>query len=88
MKMIVKKKKATGAIGYVVMFTLALMMVVLTLYLAQVARLMTHQHHVDDSLADSVLASLVADDIYYFEYISACTIEFGDLHRLKWGISQ
>ena len=28
MKMIVKKKKATGAIGYVVMFTLALMMVV------------------------------------------------------------
>lgn len=44
-----------------------LMMVVLTLYLAQVARLMTHQHHVDDSLADSVLASLVADDIYYFE---------------------
>ncbi|MGN1174813.1 MAG: hypothetical protein ACI4S1_05070 [Roseburia sp.] len=67
MKMIVKKKKATGAIGYVVMFTLALMMVVLTLYLAQVARFMTHQHHVDDSLADSVLASLVADDIYYFE---------------------
>mgnify|MGYP006894071871 FL=1 len=50
-----------------VMFTLALMMVVLTLYLAQVARLMTHQHHVDDFLADSVLASLVADDIYYFE---------------------
>ena len=67
MKMIVKKKKTTGAIGYVVMFTLALMMVVLTLYLAQVARLMTHQHHVDDSLADSVLASLIADDIYYFE---------------------
>ncbi len=28
---------------------------------------MTHQHHVDDSLADSVLASLVADDVYYFE---------------------
>lgn len=33
----------------------------------EVARLMTHQHHVDDSLAESVLASLVADDIYYFE---------------------
>ena len=28
---------------------------------------MTHQQHVDDALADSVLASLVADDIYYFE---------------------
>lgn len=28
---------------------------------------MTHQHHVDDALADSVLASLVADDVYYFE---------------------
>ena len=67
MKFILKKKKATGTIGYVVMFTLALMMVVLTLYLTQVARLMPHQHHADDSLADSVLASLVADDICYFE---------------------
>jgi hypothetical protein len=28
---------------------------------------MTQQHHIDDSLADSVLASLVADDTYYFE---------------------
>lgn len=67
MEVILKKKKATGAIGYVVMFTVALLLVLLTLYLAQVAKLMTHQHHIDDSLADSVLASLVADDIYYFE---------------------
>lgn len=65
--MIFKKKAATGSMGYVVMFTMALLMIVLTLYMAQVARLMTHQHHVDDFLADSVLASLVADDIYYFE---------------------
>ncbi|MGF0065687.1 hypothetical protein ACQRCQ_10575 [Lachnospiraceae bacterium SGI.085] len=65
--MVLKKKAATGSMGYVVMFTMALLMVVLTLYMAQVARIMTHQHHVDDSLADSVLASLVADDIYYFE---------------------
>ena len=57
--MVLKKKAATGSMGYVVMFTMALLMVVLTLYMAQVARLMTHQHHVDDSLADSVLASLV-----------------------------
>ncbi len=65
--MILRKKKATGAFGYVVMFTMSLIMIVLTLYMAQAARLMTHQHHVDDSLADAVLGSLVADDIYYFE---------------------
>ena len=62
-----EKRKASGVIGYVFLFLVVLILVVLTLYLAQVAKLMTHQHHVDDSLADSVLASLVADDIYYFE---------------------
>ncbi|SHJ71957.1 hypothetical protein [Hespellia stercorisuis] len=67
MNEMMKKKEAGSAIGYVVMFTVALLMVVLTLYLAQVAKLMTHQHHIDDSLADAVLASLVADDVYYFE---------------------
>lgn len=67
MKAILKRKEASGAIGYVVMFTVALLLVVLTLYLAQVAKLMTHQHHIDDSLADSVLASLVADDVYFFQ---------------------
>lgn len=67
MEIVLKKKEAGSAIGYVVLFTVALLMVVLTLYLAQVAKLMTHQHHIDDSLADSVLASLVADDVYYFE---------------------
>lgn len=61
------KKEGSSAIGYVMMFTIALILIALTLYMTQVARLMTHQHHVDDSLADSVLASLVADDIYYFE---------------------
>ena len=67
MKLALRKKEAGSAIGYVVMFTIALLMVVLTLYLAQVAKLMTHQHHIDDALADSALASLVADDVYYFE---------------------
>lgn len=67
MEFLLKKKKATGALGYVVMFTVVLLLVILTLYLAQVAKLMTHQHQIDDSLADSVLASLVADDVYYFE---------------------
>lgn len=62
-----EKRKASGAIGYVFLFLVVLILVILTLYLVQVAKLMTHQHHVDDSLADSVLASLVADDIYYFE---------------------
>lgn len=61
------KKKASGSVGYLMLFCIALIMAVLTIYMAQVSRLMTHQHHVDDSLADSVLASLVADDIYYFE---------------------
>lgn len=65
--MIAVKKKATGSVGYVVMFATVLILATVTIYLAQVARLMTHQHHIDDSLADAVLASLVADDIYYFE---------------------
>lgn len=62
-----KKEDGTGAVGYVFLFLIMLVMVIATLYLAQVAKLMTHQHHVDDSLTDAVLASLVADDIYYFE---------------------
>lgn len=62
-----KKKEASGAMGYVMMFIFAILLVTISLYLAQMARLMTHQHHIDDSLADSVLASLVADDVYYFE---------------------
>ncbi|MDD3185331.1 MAG: hypothetical protein PHT76_08550 [Anaerostipes sp.] len=62
-----KKQKASGAIGYVFLFLIVLILVILTLYLGQVAKLMTHQHHVDDSLTDAVLASLVADDVYYFE---------------------
>lgn len=62
-----KKRKASGAIGYVFLFLIVLILVILTLYLGQVAKLMTHQHHVDDSLTDAVLASLVADDVYYFE---------------------
>ena len=66
-KWIRKKKEATGAMGYLFMFMTVLVLVIITLYMAQVSKLMTHQHHVDDSLADSVLASLVADDVYYFE---------------------
>lgn len=66
-KWISKKKQATGAMGYLFMFMTVLVLVIITLYMAQVSKLMTHQHHVDDSLADAVLASLVADDVYYFE---------------------
>ena len=62
-----KKKKASGAFGYLFMFMTVMIVVIITLYMAQVSKLMTHQHHVDDSLADAVLASLVADDVYYFE---------------------
>lgn len=65
--MIKRKKEASGAIGYVMLFMVVLLIIIITMYLIQVSKLMTHQHHVDDSLTDSVLASLVADDIYYFE---------------------
>ena len=62
-----KKKDATGAIGYVMLFTMAIIMVIITLFMLASSKLMTIQHDVDDALADSVLAALVADDIYYFE---------------------
>ena len=62
-----KKKEATGAVSYVMLFTMALLMVIITFYLLSVANLMSIQHDVDDALADAVLASLVADDVYYFE---------------------
>ena len=65
--MALQKKKASGAFGYLFMFMTVMIVVIITLYMAQVSKLMTHQHHVDDSLADAVLASLVADDVYYFE---------------------
>lgn len=62
-----KKQRASGAFGYLFLFLIVLILVIITIYLGQVAKLMTHQHHVDDYLADAVLASLVADDVYYFE---------------------
>ena len=62
-----EKKEATGAVGYVMLFTIAIIMVIITFFMLASAKLMTIQHDVDDALADSVLASLVADDIYYFE---------------------
>ena len=65
-KLIKRKKQATGAFGYLFMFMTVLIVAIITLYMAQVSKLMTHQHHVDDSLADAVLASLVADEEYYF----------------------
>ena len=67
MKVISKKKKATGAIGYCMLFGVAIILVILTMYMTMVSKLMTEQHAIDDALADSALAALVADDIYYFE---------------------
>lgn len=68
MKTIIKKRKdATGSIGYCLLFGLAIIMVIVTMYMMQTSKLMTHQHDIDDALADSTLASLVADDVYYFE---------------------
>ena len=50
-----KKKEATGAVSYVMLFTMALLMVIITFYLLSVAKLMSIQHDVDDALADAVL---------------------------------
>ena len=77
-----EKKEATGAVGYVMLFTIAIIMVIITFFMLASAKLMTIQHDVDDALADSVLASLVADDIYYFETwegAGTAVIRFRDL---------
>lgn len=66
MDMIKRRKEANSSIGYVFLFLTVMLLVIITMYLMQVAKLMTHQHHVDDALAASVLGSLVADDEYYF----------------------
>lgn len=65
--MIKRKKKASSSIGYTFLFFIVMLMFVVSMYMTQVAKLMTHQHHITDALTDSVLASLVADDVYYFE---------------------
>ncbi|MBR3771058.1 MAG: hypothetical protein IKL07_02195 [Clostridium sp.] len=65
--MIKCKKRASSSIGYVFLFLIVMLLFIISMYMTQVAKLMTHQHHLDDALADSVLASLVADDVYYFE---------------------
>ncbi len=61
------KKPAIGAMSYALVFFLIMVVAITSIYLLQMARLMTQQHHIDDALADAVLASLVADDEYYFE---------------------
>ena len=74
MEIISKKKEATGAVGYCMLFGLAIVMVIITMYMIMTSKLMTEQHTIDDALADSALAALVADDVYYFEtYESAGT---------------
>ena len=78
------KKEASGSIGYTILFGMAIIMVILVMFLLQKAKLMTHQHDVDDSLADSVLASLVADDVYYFETLEGtgtAVIRFKDRNK-------
>lgn len=62
-----KKKEGSSSIGYTILFAMAIVMVALMMFMIQKAKLITQQHDIDDALADSVLASLVADDIYYFE---------------------
>ena len=61
-----KKKEAMGALGYLMLFGVAIVVIITTMYLLQMAKRITHQHDIDDALADSVLASLVVDEEYYF----------------------
>lgn len=68
---IVLKKKASGAIGYMLLFLMAIVMVITAMYLLAVAKLMSHQHDIDDALTDSVLASLVCDDVEYFKTLES-----------------
>ena len=67
MQLVSKKKEATGVVGYCMLFGLAIIMVIMTMYMIMTSKLMTEQHTIDDALADSALAALVADDVYYFE---------------------
>lgn len=62
-----KKKEASSSIGYTILFGMAIIMVALTIFMIQKGKLISHQHDVDDALADSVLSALVADDVYYFQ---------------------
>ena len=78
-----KKKKGSSAIGYVMIFTMAIIMVIVTMYMMSAAKLMTTQYDIDDALADSVLASLVADDVYYFktrELTGSPVVRFRDVN--------
>lgn len=62
-----RKKEAMGSVGYMLLFMVVIIMVIVAMYLLQMAKLITHQHDIDDALADSVLASLVVDEEYFFE---------------------
>lgn len=47
-----KKKEATGAVGYCILFGLALILVITTMYIAMASKLMSEQHTIDDALSD------------------------------------
>lgn len=83
---LLRKREGTGAFAYVFLFMTVMILVIMTLFMGSVAKLMTHQHHVDDSLTDALLASLVADDVYYFETFEATgtpVIRFRNLDESK-----
>lgn len=61
-----KKKRATGAISYMLLFLVMLLLVIVMIYMLSVARIITHQRDVDDALSDASLSALVIDDSYYF----------------------
>lgn len=61
-------KKEDGSASMVVTFIamFAIIFIIITGFMLSSAQLMTHQHEIDDALADSCLASLVVDHEYYY----------------------
>ncbi len=61
-----KKCDAIGSIGYLIIFCITLLMLILSLYLINVAKLMSMQYDLDDALADATLSTLIIDDAYLY----------------------
>ena len=61
-----KKDDANGSIAMIFVLIGAFMFVLVAYASLTIAMLISHQHDVDDALADAVLASCIADREYYF----------------------
>lgn len=60
-----KKDSGIGSVGYALIIAAFMIILLVVILMFSRARLVTHQHDIDDALADSVLGSLVAKDEGY-----------------------